>query len=149
MENLNQRIETLRKESEKLVAEKNKDLIEYFNDVYGVGFGEERDFNGVDELYNEDGEGYLDPFDLAMDENDILQFLKWRYRLYLISKTDSLAECLERISDGKEHVSKKHLEKEVSDMRGYKRLIEEILSVSKDTLEKIEEIMKVADKYRG
>ena len=140
-------IATLKNDISQLILQKNEAFIEHFNEEYGADFEESRDFNEFADLYAED-DGYLDPFDLVMDENDIMHFLHWRYRMFLISYMNSVAECLEKITNGEQHTSKKQLEKTVSDMRKYKKQIKEMQAISDNTIQQINALIKLADKYR-
>lgn len=148
MDKTMQEIATLKNDISQLILQKNEAFIEHFNEEYGADFEENRDFNEFADLYAEDDDGYLDPFDLVMDENDIMHFLQWRYRMFLISYMNSVAECLEKITNGEQHTSKKQLEKDVSDMRKYKKQIKEIQSISDNTIQQINALIELADKYR-
>ena len=148
MDNIKQYIETLKNDTSELFAEKNKDFIEYFNEMYSAEFGEDRNFNNFCDLFAEDEEGYFDPCDLVMDENDIICFMKWRYCLSLLMYMESVTDTLEEFESGKQHTAKKGLEKTVSYLRKYKKQIKQIISVSENTIEKIDDLIGIADKYR-
>ena len=148
MEDLRNDIAILREETAELIAEKDGALIEHFNEEYGAGFGEDRTFDDFSDLYSEDGEGYFDPFDLFMDEKDVFQFMNWCYRKFLIINMKSITESIERIESGEKHTAIKALEKDVSDLRKYKKYIQQIIAASNTTLDKVDELIKIADKYR-
>ena len=99
-------------------------------------------------LYSEDKAGYFDPFDLFMDEKDVFQFMNWCYRKFLIINMQSITESIEKIESGDKHIAIKTLENDVSDLRKYKKNIRQIIQTSNTTLDKIDELIKMADKYR-
>ena len=148
MEDLRNDLTILKEETEKLVAEKDGALIEHFNEEYGAGFGDSRTFECFSDLYSEDKAGYFDPFDLFMDEKDVFQFMNWCYRKFLIINMQSITESIEKIESGEKHTAIKALGKDVSDLRKYKREIQQIIAASNTTLDKVDELIKIADKYR-
>lgn len=148
MKDLRKNITVLKEETEKLISEKDFDIIEHFNDEYGAGFGENRSFNEFVDLYAEEDEGYFDPFDLVMDENDIIHFMQWRYRLFLIANMESITQEFEKIESGDSHTAIKRLEQDISDLRKYKKEIDKIIEISGATIEKIDKLIEIVDKHR-
>lgn len=148
MEDLRNDIIILKEETVKLVAEKDGAFIEHFNEEYGAGFGDGRTFECFSDLYSEEEEGYFDPFDLFMDEKDVFQFMNWCYRKFLIINMQSITKSIEKIESGDKHTAIKTLENDVSDLRKYKKNIRQIIQTSNTTLDKIDELIKMADKYR-
>lgn len=125
-------------------AKIQKEFIQYLNNEFEAEFDKEKDYE-LQELFDEDIE-----LPLSISEEEILAFLKWRYSLILVENEKSIIESLEAVAsaDPKEiHRAIKNLETDISDMRDYKRVIKRIIDASNETLNKLDELLTLCDKY--
>lgn len=125
-------------------AEIQKEFIQYLNNEFEAELDEEKDYE-LQELFDEDIE-----LPLSISEEEILAFLKWRYSLILVENEKSIIESLEAVANAdpkKTHRAIKNLENDISDMRDYKRVIKRIIDASNETLNKLDELLTLCDKY--
>ncbi len=149
MDNIAKLIEELRDKAECLTEEKNRDITEYLNDIYAADFSDDRDFSDFSHFYDEDEDGYLDPMDLSMDEDDIISFLKWSYRLSLASHTENLADALEKTEDGEEEAAREEMISAAEGMKSFKYRLTEIIEIAENMIKEADSLIKIAEEYAG
>ena len=149
MDNIENVIDELRDKADRMTEEKNEEIIEYLNDIYDTDFTEDRDFSDFSQFYDEDeaDDGYLDPMDLAMDEDDVNSFQKWSYRLSLILHTENIADILEKIEDNGKASVKKELISTAKAIESYKDRLTEIIEFAEYMKKEADSLIEIIEEY--
>lgn len=130
-------IENLKANSKRLEKEQ-EELIDYLNNELDLEIDDTKTYEDVE-------------IPLSITEDEILMFLKWRYSLILIVNQKSIVESLEAILSGDSkslHRSVKKLESDIKDMRYYRQIVNEIIDTSNETLNNLNQLIDLCDKYR-
>lgn len=142
---LKNEIEKLKVNS-KMLVEEQEEFIEHLNNELDLGIDDTKTYDPL-EILDEDIE-----LPLSIAEDELLMFLKWRYSLILIVNQKSIVESLEAILSGDSksiHRSVKKLESDIKDMRYYRQFVNEIIDTSNETLNNLNQLIDLCDKYRG
>ena len=139
MHDIKSTIEKLKSESE-LLSERSKDIIQYLLDT--------TDADIEDETLSDDKiDDYLAEYGFAVYTDDIIELLKWRTGQELKTNIDSAIDNLEKF-DGERHNAVKSMERDITDLRHYRKQIKEIASICDDTVTRIDALIETIDKYR-
>ncbi len=131
-------IENLKATSKRLEKEQ-EEIIDYLNNELDLEIDDTKTYEDIE-------------LPLSITEDEILMFLKWRYSLILIANQKSIVESLESFLSGDSkslHRSVKKLEADIKDMRYYRQIINEIIDTSEETLNNLNQLIDLCDKYRG
>ncbi|MEE1503761.1 MAG: hypothetical protein UGF89_05920 [Acutalibacteraceae bacterium] len=142
---LKNEIEKLKVNSKTLVEEQ-EEFIEHLNNELDLGIDDTKTYDPL-EILDEDIE-----LPLSIAEDELLMFLKWRYSLILIVNQKSIIESLEAILSGDSksiHRSVKKLKSDIKDIRYYRQIVNEIIATSNETLNNLNHLIDLCDKYRG
>ena len=135
----NSTIEKLKKEADSF-SERSKDIIQYLLDT--------TDADIEDETLSDDKiDDYLAEYGFAVYTDDIIELLKWRTSQELKTNIDSTIDNLEKL-DSDRHNAVKSMERDITDLRHYKKQIKEIASICDDTIAGIDALIDIIDKYR-
>ena len=141
---LKNEIEKLKANSKMLVKEQ-EEFIEHLNNELDLGIDDTKTYDPL-EILDEDIE-----LPLSIAEDELLMFLKWRYSLILIVNQKSIIESLEAILSGDSksiHRSVKKLKSDIKDIRYYRQIVNEIIDTSNETLNNLNQLIDLCDKYR-
>ena len=142
---LKNEIEKLKVNSKTLVEEQ-EEFIEHLNNELDLGIDDTKTYAPL-EILDEDIE-----LPLSIAEDELLMFFKWRYSLILIVNQKSIIESLEAILSGDSksiHRSVKKLKSDIKDIRYYRQIVNEIIATSNETLNNLNHLIDLCDKYRG
>lgn len=142
---LKNEIEKLKVNS-KMLVEEQEEFIEHLNNELDLGIDDTKTYDPL-EILDEDIE-----LPLSIAEDELLMFLKWRYSLILIVNQKSIIESLEAILSGDSksiHRSVKKLKSDIKDIRYYRQIVNEIIATSNETLNNLNHLIDLCDKYRG
>lgn len=142
---LKNEIEKLKANSKMLVKEQ-EEFIEHLNNELDLGIDDTKTYDPL-EILDEDIE-----LPLSIAEDELLMFLKWRYSLILIVNQKSIIESLEAVLSGDSksiHRSVKKLKSDIKDIRYYRQIVNEIIDTSNETLNNLNHLIDLCDKYRG
>lgn len=137
-------IENLKANSKRLEKEQ-EELIDYLNNELDLEIDDTKTYDPL-EILDEDIE-----LPLSIAEDELLMFLKWRYSLILIVNQKSIIESLEAILSGDSksiHRSVKKLKSDIKDIRYYRQIVNEIIDTSNETLNNLNQLIDLCDKYR-
>ncbi|MEE1065535.1 MAG: hypothetical protein UH249_05325 [Acutalibacteraceae bacterium] len=137
-------IENLKANSKRLEKEQ-EELIDYLNNELDLEIDDTKTYDPL-EILDEDIE-----LPLSIAEDELLMFLKWRYSLILIVNQKSIVESLEAILSGDSkslHRSVKKLKSDIKDIRYYRQIVNEIIDTSNETLNNLNQLIDLCDKYR-
>ncbi len=135
----NSTIEKLKKEADSF-SERSKDIIQYLLDTTDA------DIEG-ESLSDDNIDDYLAEYGYAVYTDDIIELLKWRAGQELKTNIDSTIDNLEKL-DSDRHNAVKSMERDITDLRHYKKQIKEIASICDDTIAGIDALIDIIDKYR-
>ena len=138
-------IENLKANSKRLEKEQ-EELIDYLNNELDLEIDDTKTYDPL-EILDEDIE-----LPLSIAEDELLMFLKWRYSLILIVNQKSIVESLEAILSGDSkslHRSVKKLKSDIKDIRYYRQIVNEIIDTSNETLNNLNQLIDLCDKYRN
>lgn len=141
---LKNEIEKLKVNS-KMLVEEQEEFIEHLNNELDLGIDDTKTYDPL-EILDEDIE-----LPLSIAEYELLMFLKWRYSLILIVNQKSIVESLEAVLDGDSksiHRSVKKLKSDIKDIRYYRQIVNEIIDTSNETLNNLNQLIDLCDKYR-
>jgi len=139
MPDIKSTIEKLKSESE-LLSERSKDIIQYLLDT--------TDADIEDETLSDDKiDDYLAEYRFAVYTDDIIELLKWRTGQELKTNIDSAIDNLEKLGSDR-HNAVKSMERDITDLRHYRKQIKEIASICNDTVSRIDALIETIDKYR-
>lgn len=141
---LKNEIEKLKVNS-KMLVEEQEEFIEHLNNELDLGIDDTKTYDPL-EILDEDIE-----LPLSIAEDELLMFLKWRYSLILIVNQKSIVESLEAVLDGDSksiHRSVKKLKSDIKDIRYYRQIVNEIIDTSNETLNNLNQLIDLCDKYR-
>ena len=142
---LKNEIEKLKANSKMLVKEQ-EEFIEHLNNELDLGIDDTKTYDPL-EILDEDIE-----LPLSIAEDELLMFLKWRYSLILIVNQKSIIESLEAVLSGDSksiHRSVKKLKSDIKDIRYYRHIVNEIIDTSNETLNNLNQLIDLCDKFRG
>lgn len=142
---LKNEIEKLKANS-KMLVEEQEEFIEHLNNELDLGIDDTKTYDPL-EILDEDIE-----LPLSIAEDELLMFLKWRYSLILIVNQKSIIESLEAVLSGDSksiHRSVKKLKSDIKDIRYYRQIVNEIIDTSNETLNNLNHLIDLCDKYRG
>jgi len=132
-------IEKLKNEADSL-SERSKDIIQYLLDS--------TDADIEDETLSDDKiDDYLAEYGFAVYTDDIIELLKWRTGQELKTNIDSTIDDLEKLGSDR-HNAVKSMERDITDLRHYRKQIKEIASICDDTVSRIDALIETIDKYR-
>lgn len=137
-------VENLKANSKRLEKEQ-EELIDYLNNELDLEIDDTKTYDPL-EILDEDIE-----LPLSIAEDELLMFLKWRYSLILIVNQKSIIESLEAILSGDSksiHRSVKKLKSDIKDIRYYRQIVNEIIDTSNETLNNLNQLIDLCDKYR-
>lgn len=141
---LKNEIEKLKANS-KMLVEEQEEFIEHLNNELDLGIEDTKTYDPL-EILDEDIE-----LPLSIAEDELLLFLKWRYSLILIVNQKSIVESLEAVLGGDSksiHRSVKKLKSDIKDIRYYRQIVNEIIDTSNETLNNLNQLIDLCDKYR-
>lgn len=141
---LKNEIEKLKANS-KMLVEEQEEFIEHLNNELDLGIDDTKTYDPL-EILDEDIE-----LPLSIAEDELLMFLKWRYSLILIVNQKSIVESLEAVLGGDTksiHRSVKKLKSDIKDIRYYRQIVNEIIDTSNETLNNLNQLIDLCDKYR-
>ena len=139
MPDIKSTIEKLKSESE-LLSERSKDIIQYLLDT--------TDADIEDETLSDDKiDDYLAEYRFAVYTDDIIELLKWRTGQELKTNIDTAIDNLEKLGSDRTNAVKS-MERDITDLRHYRKQIKEIASICDDTVSRIDALIETIDKYR-
>ena len=134
MPDIKSTIEKLKSESE-LLSERIKEIIQYLLDT--------TDADIEDETLSDDKlDDYLAEYGFAVYTDDIIELLKWRTGQELKTNIDSTIDNLEKLGSDR-HNAVKSMERDITDLRHYRKQIKEIASICDDTVSRIDALLKL------
>ena len=139
MANIESTIKQLKHEANSLSVQ-NEDAAQYMPDTYYLDF--ENETLSDDEI--EDffaGNGYV------ISVNDIISFLESLTCEWLLEKQNSTFDNLEMLKSDN-HNAVKSMERDITDLRRYKKKIKEISSICEDRIALIDSLIEAIDRHR-
>ena len=135
----NSTIEKLKKEADSL-SERSKNIIQYLLDTTDADIEDEP-------LSDDEIDDYLAEYGYAIYIDDIIELLKWRSSQELKTNIDSTVDNLEKLGSNR-HNAVKSMERDITDLRHYKKQIKEIATICDNTVTRIDALIDTIDNYR-
>ena len=146
-------LEELEAAQERLECEKNSTIINFFNEEYGAGYSEDRYFECFENLFSEDedGAGYLDPYDLRLGWDEVQLFLYWQTMHDYNQRQGLTAEVLEMLASSDErrrNHGKNGIKIALSGIEKSMDELQKIVDSAKSAMDRLEVLKQVLHKYK-
>lgn len=144
-------LEKLEAAQERLESEKNSTIIKFFNEEYGAGFSADRYFECIENLFSEDEDGYLDPYDLRLGWDEVRLFLYWQAIHDYNQRQGVTAEALEMLASNDErrrNHGKNGINIAVSGIEKSMDELQKIVDSAKSAMDRFNELKQLLNKYK-